>query len=66
VNGAAPSGLALKCVRRCAIREALLDPPESTSAVHVPKPEFAMINPFVHQSSPLVPVRMKWVGNLEL
>jgi hypothetical protein len=66
LKGAAPSGLALEGVRRCAIREALLDPPQSAPAVHVPKPEFAAISPSAHQSLPPVPIRVKRVGNLEL
>jgi hypothetical protein len=66
VKGAAPCGLLLKCVRRRAIRKALLDAPESPVTVHVPKPEFAVINPLVHQSPPLAPFRMKWMDNLEL
>jgi hypothetical protein len=58
--------LALKCIRRSAIRKALLDPPEPALTVHVPKPEFAVINSLVHQSPPLAPFRMKWMDNLEL
>jgi hypothetical protein len=50
VKGAAPCGLALKCIRRRAIRKALLDTPESALTVHVPKPEFAAIKPLLHQS----------------
>jgi hypothetical protein len=56
----------LKCIRCRAICKALLDAPESTLTVHVPKPEFAVINPIVHQSPPLALLRMKWMNNLEL
>jgi hypothetical protein len=66
VKGAAPCGLVPKCVRRRAIRKALLDSPGSALTVHVPKPEFAVINPLVHQLPPLASLRMKWMDNLEL